>query len=72
MILHRSCFFRFRSQEANERYTVKFITALFEEEAKGVFITRENVLGHLQQVFSCLIFLQILQPFSNFDSNKEK
>ena len=39
-----------RSQEANERYTTKFITALFEEEAKGVFITRESVLGHLQQV----------------------
>jgi len=38
-----------RSQEANDRYTTKFITALFEEEAKGVFITRESVLGHLQQ-----------------------
>eukprot|EP00112_Aurelia_sp_Birch-Aquarium-sp1_P005498 Seg1624.4 transcript_id=Seg1624.4/GoldUCD/mRNA.D3Y31 product="ATP-dependent 6-phosphofructokinase liver type" protein_id=Seg1624.4/GoldUCD/D3Y31 len=38
-----------RAQEANERYTTKFITALYEEEAKGVFITRESVLGHLQQ-----------------------
>eukprot|EP00794_Sanderia_malayensis_P011777 gene11777-12996_t len=38
-----------RAQEANDRYTCKFITALYEEEAKGVFITRESVLGHLQQ-----------------------
>ena len=45
-------FLFYRAQEANERYTTKFITALYEEEAKGVFITRESVLGHLQQVTS--------------------
>ena len=48
-----------RGQEANERYTTKFITALYEEEAKGVFITRESVLGHLQQV------IKFLDPYHN-------
>ena len=51
-----------RAQEANERYTTKFITSLYEEEAKGVFITRESVLGHLQQVsFQFAFFVQSVQ-----------
>ncbi len=49
LIMLIACYLN-RAQEANERYTCKFITSLYEEEAKGVFITRESVLGHLQQV----------------------
>eukprot|EP00795_Rhopilema_esculentum_P008053 gene8053-13967_t len=50
-----------RAQEANERYTTKFITSLYEEEAKGVFITRESVLGHLQQEYDNFPTLEIRQ-----------
>ena len=39
----------FRNENANNHYTTEFITNLFSEEGKGVFTTRQNVLGHMQQ-----------------------
>ena len=38
-----------RNEKCNENFTTKFITELMSEEGKGVFISRESVLGHLQQ-----------------------
>uniref|UniRef100_A0A671N617 ATP-dependent 6-phosphofructokinase n=1 Tax=Sinocyclocheilus anshuiensis TaxID=1608454 RepID=A0A671N617_9TELE len=39
-ILHRNC---------SENYTTDFIYQLYNEEGKGVFDCRKNVLGHMQQ-----------------------
>jgi 6-phosphofructokinase 1 len=39
-----------RNEMANEHYTTDFITKLLQEEGKGVFSARSNVLGHMQQV----------------------
>jgi hypothetical protein len=42
---------------ANDHYSTDFITKLLQEEGKGVFSARSNVLGHMQQViphFFCL------------------
>ncbi|CAF1574620.1 unnamed protein product, partial [Didymodactylos carnosus] len=38
-----------RNEMANEHYTTDFITNLLQEEGKGVFSARSNVLGHMQQ-----------------------
>lgn len=38
-----------RNENANPNYTTDFIYQLFSEEGKGVFTTRKNVLGHMQQ-----------------------
>ncbi len=38
-----------RNEKANEHYTTDFITALYSEEGKKIFSTRQNVLGHMQQ-----------------------
>ncbi|CAF3365741.1 unnamed protein product [Rotaria socialis] len=38
-----------RNEMANEHYTTDFITKLLQEEGKGVFSARSNVLGHMQQ-----------------------
>ncbi|CAF1016827.1 unnamed protein product [Rotaria magnacalcarata] len=38
-----------RNERANEHYTTEFITKLLQEEGKGVFSARSNVLGHMQQ-----------------------
>ncbi|GAB1611013.1 ATP-dependent 6-phosphofructokinase-like [Argonauta hians] len=38
-----------RNENANSNYTTDFIYQLFSEEGKGVFTTRKNVLGHMQQ-----------------------
>ena len=38
-----------RNEKCNEYFTTKFITELLSEEGRGVFISRENILGHLQQ-----------------------
>lgn len=48
-----------RNEKANSNYTTDFISHLFDEEAKGRFTTRVNVLGHMQQVkvFSTLFSL---------------
>lgn len=43
------CFLFFRNENANPNYTTDFIYQLFSEEGKGVFTTRKNVLGHMQQ-----------------------
>jgi 6-phosphofructokinase 1 len=39
-----------RNELANEHYSTDFITKLLQEEGKGVFSARSNVLGHVQQV----------------------
>ncbi|KAK3743342.1 hypothetical protein QZH41_013914 [Actinostola sp. cb2023] len=38
-----------RNEKCNDNYTTDFITALYSEEGEGVFSTRHNVLGHVQQ-----------------------
>ncbi|XP_029140213.1 ATP-dependent 6-phosphofructokinase, muscle type [Protobothrops mucrosquamatus] len=38
-----------RNEKSNENYTTDFIYNLYSEEGKGVFDTRKNVLGHMQQ-----------------------
>ncbi|CAF3568447.1 unnamed protein product [Adineta steineri] len=38
-----------RNERANEHYSTDFITKLLQEEGKGVFSARSNVLGHMQQ-----------------------
>ncbi|CAF0725208.1 unnamed protein product [Rotaria sp. Silwood1] len=38
-----------RNEMANEHYSTEFITKLLQEEGKGVFSARSNVLGHMQQ-----------------------
>lgn len=49
------CLFSFtvcvcRNENCNENYTTDFIYQLYSEEGKGVFDSRKNVLGHMQQV----------------------
>jgi len=38
-----------RNEMANDHYSTEFITKLFQEEGKGVFSARSNILGHMQQ-----------------------
>ncbi|XP_077159992.1 ATP-dependent 6-phosphofructokinase, platelet type isoform X3 [Paroedura picta] len=38
-----------RNENSSENYTTDFIYQLYSEEGKGVFDTRKNVLGHMQQ-----------------------
>ena len=38
-----------RNELCNENYTTQFITQMLAEEGKGIFVTRDNILGHLQQ-----------------------
>lgn len=38
-----------RNEQANAVYTTGFMSALFEEEGRGLFEVRQAVLGHLQQ-----------------------
>ncbi|CAG0894272.1 unnamed protein product [Cyprideis torosa] len=38
-----------RNEYANENYTTDFLYRLYSEEGKGIFSTRMNVLGHMQQ-----------------------
>lgn len=50
-----SCFFLIRgcarrNENCNDNYTTDFIYQLYSEEGKGVFDSRKNVLGHMQQV----------------------
>lgn len=49
-----------RSEKANENYTSEFVTRLYQEEGKGVFQCRLNVLGHMQQGGSPSPFDRIL------------
>ncbi|MBK8181850.1 MAG: 6-phosphofructokinase [Candidatus Competibacteraceae bacterium] len=45
----RRLYLAIRSERANPRYTVDFLTRLFEEESHGCFDVRQAVLGHIQQ-----------------------
>jgi len=38
-----------RNEKANVNYSTEFIQSLYDEEGKGVFTCRANVLGHMQQ-----------------------
>uniref|UniRef100_A0A4X2KEE2 Phosphofructokinase, muscle n=1 Tax=Vombatus ursinus TaxID=29139 RepID=A0A4X2KEE2_VOMUR len=38
-----------RNEKCNENYTIDFICNLYSEEGKGVFDSRKNILGHMQQ-----------------------
>ncbi|KAG6924186.1 phosphofructokinase, muscle [Chelydra serpentina] len=38
-----------RNEKCNENYTTDFIFSLYSEEGKGIFESRKNVLGHMQQ-----------------------
>ncbi|XP_052892903.1 ATP-dependent 6-phosphofructokinase isoform X1 [Anopheles moucheti] len=38
-----------RNEKASENYNTEFIHRLYSEEGKGLFSTRMNVLGHMQQ-----------------------
>uniref|UniRef100_A0A8I5NYC4 6-phosphofructokinase n=1 Tax=Papio anubis TaxID=9555 RepID=A0A8I5NYC4_PAPAN len=38
-----------RNEKCNENYTTDFIFNLYSEEGKGIFDSRKNVLGHMQQ-----------------------
>lgn len=38
-----------RNEQASENYNTEFIYRLYSEEGKGLFSTRMNVLGHMQQ-----------------------
>ncbi|XP_006139132.3 ATP-dependent 6-phosphofructokinase, muscle type isoform X1 [Pelodiscus sinensis] len=38
-----------RNEKCNENYTTDFIFNLYSEEGKGIFESRKNVLGHMQQ-----------------------
>ncbi|XP_070784329.1 ATP-dependent 6-phosphofructokinase, platelet type isoform X7 [Enoplosus armatus] len=38
-----------RNENCNENYTTDFIYQLYSEEGRGVFDSRKNVLGHMQQ-----------------------
>lgn len=38
-----------RNENANAIYTTPVISALFEEEGRGLFVVRQAILGHLQQ-----------------------
>merc|ERR1712110_632565 len=38
-----------RNEMANDNYSTDFITKLLQEEGKGVFSARSNVIGHMQQ-----------------------
>lgn len=39
-----------RNEKCNENYSTDFIFNLYSEEGKGIFDSRKNVLGHMQQV----------------------
>lgn len=38
-----------RNENANENYSTDFIHRLYNEEGKGIFTCRMNILGHMQQ-----------------------
>lgn len=38
-----------RNEKANKHYTTDFMLSLLNEEGKGVFTARSNILGHMQQ-----------------------
>lgn len=38
-----------RNEKASDNYNTDFIFRLYSEEGKGLFSTRSNILGHMQQ-----------------------
>jgi len=49
-----------RNENCNENYTTDFIYQLYSEEGRGVFDSRKNVLGHMQQVGQLKLLLNIV------------
>jgi len=39
-----------RNRNANTNYTTDFIHRLYNEEGRGLFTCRMNLIGHVQQV----------------------
>lgn len=60
MIKGRQRYLILRSEKASRNYTTDFITKLFSEEGAGLFETKVNVLGHVQQGGSPSPFDRIL------------
>ena len=42
-----------RNEKASPNYTTDFIHKLYNEEGKGLFVAKKNILGHMQQVNDC-------------------
>jgi 6-phosphofructokinase 1 len=38
-----------RNEKANQNFTSEFILSLLNEESEGLFSSRMNILGHMQQ-----------------------
>ncbi|KAK2174080.1 hypothetical protein NP493_830g01055 [Ridgeia piscesae] len=38
-----------RNEKASDNYTTDFIHRLYNEEGKGIFVSKKNILGHMQQ-----------------------
>ncbi len=45
----RKLFLAIRNENANPLYTTDFLARLLEQESKGTFDVRQNILGHIQQ-----------------------
>jgi 6-phosphofructokinase 1 len=45
----RKLFLAIRNENANPLYTTDFLARLLEQEGKGLYDVRQNVLGHIQQ-----------------------
>ncbi|HET7724700.1 MAG TPA: 6-phosphofructokinase, partial [Propionibacteriaceae bacterium] len=45
----RKLFLAIRNENANPLYTTDFLARLLEQESKGTFDVRQNILGHMQQ-----------------------
>ncbi|HSN12445.1 MAG TPA: 6-phosphofructokinase, partial [Propionibacteriaceae bacterium] len=45
----RRLFLAIRNENANPLYTTDFLARLLEQESKGTFDVRQNILGHMQQ-----------------------
>lgn len=52
-VLWPSC----RNENASENYSADFIHRLYNEEGKGIFTCRMNILGHMQQVHYAVVGL---------------
>ena len=49
--------YSFSAEFCNANYSTDFITRVYSEEGKGIFVTRSNILGHIQQVGEVILFV---------------
>ena len=52
-----------RNEMANKHYSTEFIHELLAEEGKGIFSSRSNVLGHMQQVIILSSYIIQIVPY---------